>query len=98
VIHTVGPVWRGGSSGEERQLEDCYRASLELAEAYALRSIAFPAISCGLFGFPARQAASIAAREIRRMLAGARSVSTVLLVAFDAPMLAVLSEAVRDSE
>jgi len=66
VIHTVGPVWRGGSESEERLLAACYRASLELAEAHGLRSIAFPAISCGAFGFPARRAASIAVRTIRR--------------------------------
>src|SRR5215831_6499776 len=52
VIHTVGPVWRGGASGEEDLLAACYRASLGLAEQTGLRSIAFPAISCGVFRFP----------------------------------------------
>lgn len=83
VIHTVGPVWRGGNSGEDELLAACYRASLGLAEAHALRSIAFPAISCGVFGFPVDRACAIAVREIGEHLVRARSISTVVLVAFD---------------
>ena len=98
VIHTVGPIWRGGGANEEQLLASCYRASLALAEAHALRSIAFPAISCGVYGFPAQRAASIAVREIRRHLSGARSVASVQLVAFDLAMFEVLRDAVRRSE
>jgi O-acetyl-ADP-ribose deacetylase (regulator of RNase III) len=93
VVHTVGPIWRGGSSGEDDLLASCYRASLELAEAHAVASIAFPAISCGVYRFPPRRACAIAVREIQRHLASTKSVSTVLLVAFDAEMFEILSEA-----
>jgi O-acetyl-ADP-ribose deacetylase len=97
VIHTVGPVWQGGHLDEDGLLASCYRASLDLAEAHAVGSIAFPAISCGVFGFPARRASSIAVREIRRHLAQAGTVSTVILVAFDAAMSVVLREAAGES-
>ena len=60
VIHAVGPVWRGGDQGEDRLLASCYRNSIRLAEEHELESIAFPAISCGIFGYPVDQAARIA--------------------------------------
>jgi O-acetyl-ADP-ribose deacetylase (regulator of RNase III) len=97
VIHTVGPVWRGGNSGEDELLAACYRTSLDLAESRSMQSIAFPAISCGLFRFPVRHVASIALREVRRHLADSKSISTVLLVAFDIAMFNVLSETATDS-
>jgi len=93
VIHTVGPVWHGGTSGEDGLLAACYRASLALAEEHALQAIAFPAISCGVYGFPVRRAAAIAVRESRQHLLRAKSVSIILLVAFDQAMFDVLSEA-----
>jgi len=65
VIHTVGPVWRGGKDCEAEQLASCYRESLRLAFEHGARSIAFPAISCGVFGYPLDQAARIAIREVR---------------------------------
>jgi O-acetyl-ADP-ribose deacetylase len=63
VIHTVGPVWRGGGSGEAERLASCYRESLRLANEFSLDSIAFPAISCGVYGYPLELAAAIAVRE-----------------------------------
>src|SRR5512134_14890 len=69
VIHTVGPVWRGGGSGEDELLASCYRQSLDLADRYGCRSIAFPAISTGIYGFPAERAARIAVATVKSFLA-----------------------------
>ncbi|MFO1112661.1 MAG: O-acetyl-ADP-ribose deacetylase [Rhodospirillales bacterium] len=82
VIHTVGPVWRGGGSGEEASLASCYRHSLELAQRHACRTIAFPAISTGIFGFPAEQAALIAVETVSAFLAGHDIPETVIFCCF----------------
>src|SRR5207244_7485309 len=66
VIHTVGPVWNGGASGEPELLASCYRRSLELALAHSIHTLAFPAISCGVYGYPMERAAKIAVRECWR--------------------------------
>jgi O-acetyl-ADP-ribose deacetylase (regulator of RNase III) len=68
VIHTVGPVWRGGGAGEDTVLARCYRRSLEVAAEHGLKSIAFPAISTGVYGFPSQCAAPIAVRSIHESL------------------------------
>jgi O-acetyl-ADP-ribose deacetylase (regulator of RNase III) len=88
VIHTVGPVWRGGGHGEPEQLASCYRTALELASQHHLRSIAFPAISCGIYGYPIDDAAAIAVRETR---ARERDFDRILLVAFDKDVHAALT-------
>jgi len=82
VIHTVGPVWQGGQQGEPELLAACYRNSLRLAEENGARTVAFPAISCGVYGYPLEDAARIAVREVRQFLAADRRIETVYLVCF----------------
>lgn len=71
IIHTVGPVWRGGSHGEPATLASCYRRSLEIARQHDLRTIAFPCISTGIYGYPADLAAGLAVRTVQAMIAEA---------------------------
>lgn len=82
VIHTVGPVWHGGSNREDELLASCYRRSLELAKEYELKSVAFPAISTGVYRFPVERAAKIAVSEIQKFLASNDSINEVILVCF----------------
>lgn len=82
VIHTVGPVWRGGGFGEPEQLANCYRASLDLAEENGLESIAFPAISTGIYGYPLDQATEIAVREAARFLATSGRIRRIVFCCF----------------
>jgi O-acetyl-ADP-ribose deacetylase (regulator of RNase III) len=98
VIHTVGPVWRGGHAREDELLAGCYRASLALAGAQAVASVAFPAISCGVYGFPVERAAQIAVRTIRQWLSEHTADLEVQLVAFDRAMAGVLRAAVEQDE
>ncbi|MDR3387292.1 MAG: O-acetyl-ADP-ribose deacetylase [Rudaea sp.] len=82
VIHTVGPVWRGGSAGEAEVLAGCYRESLRIAREHGVRNIAFPAISCGVYGYPLTAAAAIAVREARAIQHTDTCVARVLLCCF----------------
>ncbi|MGH7144354.1 MAG: O-acetyl-ADP-ribose deacetylase [Planctomycetota bacterium] len=84
VIHTVGPIWHGGTRGEPELLAGCYRNSLALAVQHGLKTIAFPAISCGVYGYPLEQAAAIAVREVRAFLAEHAEIEQVQLVCFGA--------------
>lgn len=86
VIHTVGPVWRGGDNGEAELLASCYRRSLALAEQAGAASVAFPAISCGIYGYPLEQAAAIAVEEVCRQRPAHSSLEEIVLVAFDSSM------------
>ena len=96
VIHAVGPVWSGGGAGEDALLGSCYAASLRLAAERGLRSVAFPAISTGAYGFPLERATRIAVAEVRRALSGPTSVERVVFCCFSPQDLAtyerILSE------
>jgi len=89
VIHTVGPVWSGGASGEPQLLASCYRSSLALARQHGLRSIAFPAISCGVYGYPMELAAGIAVLECRRFAREHEAIEQITFALFGAGALAV---------
>jgi len=82
VIHAVGPIWQGGDHGEDRLLASCYRNSIRLAEDYELESIAFPAISCGIYGYPVDAAASIALESTLLALGDCRSLQQVIFACF----------------
>ncbi|MDH2350665.1 O-acetyl-ADP-ribose deacetylase [Bradyrhizobium sp. SSUT18] len=93
VIHTVGPVWNGGTLGEDDLLASCYRRSMELCGKHKLTSVAFPAISTGIFRFPADRAADIAVRVTIEMLSVAPSVGRVVFCCFSEPSANVHAEA-----
>ena len=86
VIHTVGPIWHGGDRGEPQLLANCYRHSLALAQQHQLTSIAFPAISCGVYGYPQDDACTVAVHEVRQVLAAHGSLQRILFVCFDEVM------------
>jgi O-acetyl-ADP-ribose deacetylase (regulator of RNase III) len=83
VIHTVGPVWNGGRRGEPGLLASCYRASLELALEHELKTIAFPAISCGVYGYPLEQAVVVAVRESAEFVARHALIEKIVFACFD---------------
>ncbi len=88
VIHTVGPVWSGGKRGEPEFLASCYRESLKLAAASGLKSIAFPAISCGVYGYPLGEAVRVAVRECAAFVAANPLPETIIFACFDDAALA----------
>jgi O-acetyl-ADP-ribose deacetylase (regulator of RNase III) len=96
VIHTVGPVWRGGSNGEGDILARCYRSSIAQASTHGLRSVAFPSISTGAFGYPIAEAAPVALRAVREAFRGESSVKLVRFVLFSDPDLAVYRAALGE--
>ena len=92
VIHTVGPVWRGGLNNEADLLASCYRKSLSLAVQNQCSSIAFPNISTGIYGFPKNKAAEIATRETAQFLAGNKTMAQVLFCCFDSENYALYKQ------
>ena len=93
VIHTVGPIWQGGDAGEPELLAACYRNSLKLAVAHGVRTLAFPAISCGVYGYPLDEAAQIAVREVKAFLAQDDRIEAVCLVCFGGDVRAAYERA-----
>jgi O-acetyl-ADP-ribose deacetylase (regulator of RNase III) len=93
VIHAVGPVWHGGTRGEPELLASCYRRSLEIAAAHGLRTIAFPAISCGIYGYPVELAAPLAIGTCASAAAAVPQIERIVFALFDARTLAVYEAA-----
>lgn len=96
VIHTVGPVWRGGKHGEADLLASCYRASLEIAMRQGCKTIAFPAISCGVYGYPLEQAAAIAVHSVAEHLRHNPNLEKAYLVCFGQAVLAAYRQALQE--
>lgn len=96
VIHTVGPVWRGGTHGEDELLASCYRSCFALAEQHGIRSIAFPSISTGAYGFPMERAARIAVREAKAFLEHNKTVEKVILVCFGRKAFEIHQQALKE--
>jgi O-acetyl-ADP-ribose deacetylase (regulator of RNase III) len=98
VIHTVGPVWHDGMAGESGILANAYRNSLRLADRLGLHSVAFPAISTGVYGYPAEAAAAVAVSTVVDELTTARSVHQVRFVLYSPQMLSVFLQAAKDEQ
>jgi O-acetyl-ADP-ribose deacetylase (regulator of RNase III) len=97
VIHTVGPVWRGGAAGEPDLLASCYRESLKLAVEHGIVSIAFPAISCGIYGYPIPAAARIAVTETTAFLRTDTTIAHVAFACFGAEVLNAFQAALHET-
>jgi O-acetyl-ADP-ribose deacetylase (regulator of RNase III) len=93
IVHTVGPVWRNGTSGEPALLASCYRQSMAIAAAQGVRSIAFPSISTGIYGYPIELAAAVAVRTVREVLQAETPIEDVVFCCFSAADLAVYEAA-----
>lgn len=99
IIHTVGPIWsEQNETASDALLASCYRSSLELAAAHRLMSIAFPALSTGIFGFPTLRAARVAIREVRRAAANPGSLERIILVCFDEQTKQVYMQVMNETE
>jgi O-acetyl-ADP-ribose deacetylase len=96
IFHTVGPVWQGGSQGESKILASCYQYCIRLAHGMKLRSIVFPSISTGAFGYPVEQAAPLAIDAVRLALTAGASVEDVTFCLFDAATLAAYESAAKE--
>lgn len=95
VIHTVGPIWRGGNQGEDDLLASCYRRCLELSQENQIKSIAFPAISTGIYGFPLDRAAIIAIKEVKTFLEQNNSLEKIVFVCFNQDVFSVYQKVVK---
>lgn len=98
VIHTVGPVWHGGGRGEAELLRSCYRRCFELAHEHGLRSIAFPAISCGVYGYPMEQGCRIALEEANRALAAYPELERIIFTPFGAEADRIYRDIFRETK
>lgn len=97
VIHTVGPIWRGGQCQEAKLLKDCYKNSLKLAEEYELESIVFPNISTGVYGYPKEKAAEIAIKTILKRSSKLKSLKEITFCVFDDTNYKIYQELLKDS-
>ena len=97
VIHTVGPVWRDGSQGEDELLASCYRSCFALVEKHGIKTVAFPAISTGVYAFPMQRAARIAVRETKHFLERNQSLEKVVLVCFGSSALEIYNTALQEN-
>ncbi|MEW6126900.1 MAG: O-acetyl-ADP-ribose deacetylase [Acidobacteriota bacterium] len=96
VIHTVGPVWHGGHQREPELLASCYRESLKLTVANQILTIAFPAISCGIYGYPIPQAARIAINEVQQFLANQQTLQKVFFICFEDAVFEIYQQAFEE--
>ena len=95
VLHTVGPVWRGGENGEPELLASCYRSCFALAETHEIQTLAFPAISCGIYGYPIEPATEIAVRETMAALDKNPSIQNVIFACFNDEIFAAYQDVLR---
>jgi len=96
IIHTVGPIWSGGSNNEDQLLASCYRRSMDLALKNSVKSIAFPSVSTGVYGFPVDRASRIAVNEVRKFLELHTEIEVVIFVCFDERALDAYKTALGD--